>query len=169
MLPSSRSLLIAAALAVALPAPAADVPCERELASFCSTVKPGDGRIISCLRSRWGDLSATCRQALDRVASRVELFTLQCEEDLFRFCRSVPNSIDATLACLGEHASELDETCKPAFLKVKARPERIRASCAKEVPLHCSAVDASDAAGLAACLAAKSRELSPACAAAVAP
>ena len=89
--------------------------------------------------------------------------------DLLRFCRTTPNTLDATLACLGEHADELDATCKPAFLKAKARPDRIKASCAKEVPIYCSDVDGDDAPGLTACLAAKSRELSPGCAAAIAP
>ena len=163
------SLLLAALLASARPAAAADVPCERELASFCSDIKPGDGRIISCLKSRWPELSTSCRDALDRASQRAQNFVAQCELDLFRFCRTTPISIDATLACLGEHASELDASCTPAYQRAKARPDRIKAACKKEVPMYCGSVDASDGPALAACLAGQARELSPGCAAAIMP
>ena len=163
------SLILLALLAPARPAAAADVPCESELASFCSDVKPGDGRIISCLKSRWPELSVSCRDALDRASQRARSFVAQCELDLFRFCRTTPISIDATLACLGEHANELDANCKPAYQRAKARPDRIKAECKKEVPIYCGNVDATDGPALAACLAGQARQLSPGCAAAITP
>jgi hypothetical protein len=163
------SLTLAALLAAVRPAAAADVPCESEMASFCSDVKPGDGRIISCLKSRWPELSTSCRDALDRASQRARSFVAQCELDLFRFCRTTPISIDATLACLGEHASELDADCKPAYQRAKARPDRIMAACKKEVPILCGSVDATDGPALAACLAGRARELSSGCAATITP
>jgi hypothetical protein len=163
------SLLLLALLAPARPAAAADVPCERELASFCSDVKPGDGRVVSCLRGRWPELSTSCREALDRTSNKALRFFGDCMLDLARFCKTTPNKHDAVLACLGEHAAELDATCKPAYLRAKAWPDRVKAGCAKEVPLYCSDVAGDDAPGLTACLAARSKELSAGCAAAIAP
>jgi hypothetical protein len=162
------ALLLAVPLLSAVPAAAA-APCEAEIASFCSDVKPGDLRVVSCLKSRWPELSTACRDSLDRASQKAQNFVAQCQPDLFRFCRTTPISLDATLACLGEHAAELDATCKAAFERAKARPARIMAACKKEVPMFCGNVDATDAPALAACLGAKSKELSPDCREAITP
>jgi Golgi apparatus protein 1 len=166
---TTGSLLFLALLASAHPAAAADVPCASEIASFCSDVKPGEGRVVSCLRGRWPELPTSCREALDRTANRNLRFLGDCEIDLMKFCRTTPNTAEATLACLGEHADELDATCRPAFLKAKARPDRIKAACKGEVSLYCGSVDGGDAPALMACLAARSKDLSPGCAGAIAP
>jgi Golgi apparatus protein 1 len=169
MRPTLRPWILAGALAGALPAAAADIPCAGERASFCSGVEPGDGRIISCLRSRWPELSVDCRGALDRTAYKVRVFQSQCELDLFRFCSTTPNSVDAVLGCLGDHAAELDATCRAAYLQAKGKPDRIRSSCRQEIPMFCGNVPDGDAPGLMACLSARAKELSPACTAAVSP
>jgi golgi apparatus protein 1 len=164
-----RPWILAVGLLAAFPAAAADVPCASEQASMCSGVKPGDGRVISCLRSRWPELSPACRDALDRTQQKARIFVSQCELDLFRFCSTTPARLDAVMACLGEHAAELDATCAPAYQRAKTAPDRIKASCTAEIPTFCGNVPGDDAPKLMACLAARSKELSPGCAAAVAP
>lgn len=40
-------------------------PCRKDAAAFCAGIKPGDGRLLGCLRAR-KDLSKECREALAR-------------------------------------------------------------------------------------------------------
>ena len=49
------------------PAPGArgfPVACQQDLAQFCSQVRPGGGRIKSCMRQHFGEVSSGCRQAI---------------------------------------------------------------------------------------------------------
>lgn len=40
--------------------------CENDAKKFCANVKPGDGRIIECLKSHENDLSSACKSHLSR-------------------------------------------------------------------------------------------------------
>jgi len=41
--------------------------CRGDLKSFCSAVKPGEGRLLDCLDKNKGQLSNRCRQAMSDV------------------------------------------------------------------------------------------------------
>lgn len=118
---SSRALLAFAACGPLLAAPPAlaDGPCAADTSTYCSGVAPGQNRLQSCLRSHWGDLQQSCREYLDRVASGTELFGLQCEVEIFQFCRVVPVGKGDVLACLKSHRSELSPPCQDAVDKAK--------------------------------------------------
>jgi len=118
---SRRALFTIAACGSLLAAPAAlaDGPCAADTQSFCSDVTPGQGRLQSCLRSHWGELQPSCRDYLDRVASGTELFVLQCEVEIFQFCRLVPSGKGEVLACLRSHRTELSSQCQGAVDKAK--------------------------------------------------
>jgi hypothetical protein len=38
--------------------------CQQDLAQFCSQVRPGGGRLKSCMRQHIGEVSSGCRQAI---------------------------------------------------------------------------------------------------------
>ncbi len=38
--------------------------CQSDLAQFCSQVRPGGGRLKSCMRQHFGEVSPGCRQAI---------------------------------------------------------------------------------------------------------
>ncbi len=118
---SRRALFTSAACGWLLAAPAAlaDGPCAADTQSFCSGVTPGQGRLQSCLRSHWGELQPSCRDYLDRVASETQVGTLQCEVEIFQFCRVVPSGKGDVLACLRSHRSELSPPCQDAVDKAK--------------------------------------------------
>jgi hypothetical protein len=164
-----RAALLASTLAAVFPALAGDVPCARETAAFCSDIPPGDRRIVSCLRSRWPELSDGCRGALDRTLNKAKTFISQCELELFSFCADIPASQDAVMSCLGDHAGELSASCKAAYDKAREGPKRIRAKCGPEIGMFCSGLPGDDDAGLRLCLAGRAGELSAACRAEVSP
>jgi len=159
-----------AAAVLLLPGPPAlpeDLPCAEEQRTLCGAIAPGEGRVQSCLRARWGELSPTCRQGLDRSAAAAELQIIECEADLFRFCSKVPGQHQATLACLVENRSALTPTCRAAVDREQGRGASVQLACHDEVPSLCAAVPAGDVAGLVSCLVAHAKELTPACQAAV--
>jgi Golgi apparatus protein 1 len=161
-----------ALLLVALLAPGGargDVPCADETRRMCQGIEPGDGRIVSCLRARWGDLSQACRDRLDQAASKAEVQLLVCEPDLFRFCSTVPAKRDATLACLAANMASLTADCRDVVQRERSRAAALQSACRSEAPTYCADVPAGDVGKLTACLAARSKELSPACQAALSP
>jgi hypothetical protein len=169
MIALRRAVLLALALAAPLPALPDDVPCASETASFCSDIPPGDRRIVSCLRSRWPELSDSCRSALDRTLNKAKTFISQCELELFSFCADIPASQDAVMSCLGDHAGELSASCKAAYDKARNAPKRLQAKCGPEIGMFCSSLASDDDAGLRVCLAGRAGELSAACRAEVSP
>jgi hypothetical protein len=118
MTASFRFALVATVAAASLGAPSAafadDGACADDRSSFCSGVDPGETRVYSCLKSHWGELKQACRDELDRVASATELFNLQCQPEIFQYCRGVPSGKGQTLACLKSNAAKLSATCKAA-------------------------------------------------------
>jgi hypothetical protein len=41
--------------------------CKSDLQTFCKDVKPGAGRLLSCLDAHYARLSASCKTALDNA------------------------------------------------------------------------------------------------------
>jgi hypothetical protein len=44
--------------------------CELDIKTFCSNVKPGEGRIVGCLDKHASDISAQCNKALEEVSAK---------------------------------------------------------------------------------------------------
>lgn len=77
-----RNVMIAAAAALLLAAPvpasaqedektgpgrALHGACHEDVQRLCAGIQPGGGRIIACMRDHAGDLSPTCRDAIDKA------------------------------------------------------------------------------------------------------
>ena len=43
--------------------------CRSDFQRLCGNVKPGEGRVLACMQNHAGDLSASCREALPRMAA----------------------------------------------------------------------------------------------------
>ena len=63
--------------------------CEKELTTYCSSVTPGDGRILACLYAHSDKLSGQCEYALYDAAVQLERFIAklsyvanECDADL---------------------------------------------------------------------------------------
>ena len=84
--------------------PSVHQPCERDEKRFCSSVKPGQGRILECLKSNRKKLEASCHAAIFKVEkeemddSSVD-FPLRstCKGPILRFCK---NDMTQALDCL---------------------------------------------------------------------
>ncbi len=108
----------------ALPAePAAKKPCADEIEKFCNDVRPGEGRIVQCLRDHDSELSTVCRQKVNAVFQRLEEAKRICANDIAKFCAGVTPGGGRLLKCLKPHVNELAPECREKFIPIKAQYE----------------------------------------------
>lgn len=96
--------------------------CEKELKSYCSMVKPGGGRLVSCIKAHEDKLSSKCVYALSRADFRLQslaLFlnyiTFQCKDDAVKNCADVKLGDNRVLSCLAKNKSKLATNCVTAL------------------------------------------------------
>ncbi len=98
-------------------------PCAEDLASFCKDVKPGGGRIISCLMKHEGKLSPVCKNKLQELREKIDEVKQACTADIEKFCRGIEPGEGRIARCFEEHAPELSPACaeKLDWLKAKMK------------------------------------------------
>lgn len=79
-------------------------PCSDEEKKFCAQIKPGQGRILECLKAHRKQLGRECHAAIFQVEkeemddSSVDFqLSFQCKDPIRRFC---PNDPSKALECL---------------------------------------------------------------------
>jgi hypothetical protein len=95
--------------------------CETELVSFCSTVTPGEGRLLHCAAAHADQLSGQCEYALYQAATLLEQFAAatayvinSCRTDIETHCSAVAMGEGRLLMCLDENSAEVSDSCKQA-------------------------------------------------------
>ncbi|MEM9783744.1 MAG: cysteine rich repeat-containing protein [Pseudomonadota bacterium] len=122
--------ILATAACLALPAPvyaqSLFSACESDIATYCDTVEPGNGRIMACLYSREDKLSESCDAAaaepldiLDLFFARLRDVVDDCREDLASLCADSAAGDGRILACLRSQESALGETCRGAISTIR--------------------------------------------------
>ncbi|HWE22408.1 MAG TPA: cysteine rich repeat-containing protein [Myxococcales bacterium] len=168
-----RSAVVAAVVMCAVPAIAADHPCEADAQKFCAGVQPGQGRILQCLKQHEADLSPECKQRRDSFRERMEEIRAACEADAKKFCSDIRPGSGRIAACLKSHENELSDACRNEGEKMRARGEAHRAliqdvqqACRDDANKFCSGIRPGGGR-IAACLKSHQSELSQPCTAAV--
>lgn len=135
--PSLRRLLSVAALAAtvalgASPASAEDDlvatvqnGCKSELAEFCSTVTPGNQRVLACLYAHEDKLSGRCEYALydaaaqlQRALGAISYVVNECKTDLEKHCSTIEPGGGRLAACIKRNESALTPRCSQAMKDV---------------------------------------------------
>ncbi len=91
--------------------------CKADVEKFCKDIKPGKGRIVSCLKSHEADLSQACKDHMGQVRENAKEFMTACKPDVKKFCKNIPRGKGRVLACLKSHKDELSDSCKAFFTK----------------------------------------------------
>jgi hypothetical protein len=99
--------------------------CKKELESYCSGVTPGQGRVLACLYAYGDKLSGRCEYALydaavqlERAVAALTFVASECEDDLEKFCASVPAGEGRLLNCLDEQGDKVSDRCRQAIRDV---------------------------------------------------
>ncbi len=109
---------------VALPAePAEQKPCADEIEKFCNEIRPGEGRIVQCLRDHDSELSTVCREKVEAALKKLEDAKQACAKDISKFCTGVSPGGGRLLRCLRPHLKELAPECREKFIPIRATYE----------------------------------------------
>ncbi|MBI4515460.1 MAG: hypothetical protein HY699_06565 [Deltaproteobacteria bacterium] len=118
--------LLMAPLLLASPASAVrGGPCAEDAEKFCKGLERGGGRVIGCLKEHLADLSAACKEHLEKAKGRagkaakgrLAEHRKACQSDIDKLCKDVKLGGGRVLKCLKEHESELSAACKETFSK----------------------------------------------------
>lgn len=90
-------------------------PCYEDVQKLCKDVKPGGGRIATCLKEHEGELAPGCRELAQFARDRVAKFYDACETDVQKFCKDTEPGGGRVVACLKSKLAELSPTCKSEF------------------------------------------------------
>lgn len=103
------------------------VACEYELTHFCSTVTPGEGRLMMCLGAHEDKISLGCAiavydaaVAIDVLAGLIAAIGTACEQEIVDHCATPTSDTELVVevgqgqvvACLAAHEAKLGNACK---------------------------------------------------------
>ena len=95
--------------------------CSKDIEKYCKDVRPGGGRIQTCLKEHQKELSGECKQKNDKHAQSREEISDQCKDDVKKFCNDAPGGKGRKLVCLNENANKLSQGCRSAIKDAKGR------------------------------------------------
>jgi hypothetical protein len=93
--------------------------CKGDVEKFCKGVKPGEGRILACLKGSEANLSAECKAEVGRSREKHEAYKAACGADQEKYCKAVKPGQGRILACLKGREADLSAGCKEFLGKGK--------------------------------------------------
>lgn len=100
-------------------------PCALDTERLCKGVKPGQGRIVACLKKQQPQLSQACRQSLNKKVPAKKTVVKKkkvdpCAQDLKTICKGIKPGEGRLAACLKNNVNKLSPGCKKLTLKIIA-------------------------------------------------
>ena len=99
--------------------------CKSELESFCSTVNPGNGRLMLCFAAHEDQLSERCEfalyqasAALEQAVAAIAYVGRACRGDIQTLCPETTPGDGRILECLSGKQEEVSQVCKDAVSDV---------------------------------------------------
>ena len=96
-----------------------EAACSDDLQKYCSTVTPGEGRLILCMQAHEDKVSEKCDFAvfqasrnLSRALDRIDRAADICWGDIEKFCSHVPEGGGRILQCLASQKASLTSACR---------------------------------------------------------
>jgi hypothetical protein len=105
--------------------------CKADREKFCKDVKPGEGRIVKCMKEHEADLSPECKEkmseAKEKMGEKKEEWNKACGEDQKTLCGDVKKGHGAVMKCLKKNESKLSEGCKSYMSEMKEKHKERKA------------------------------------------
>ena len=101
--------------------------CVDDLVTYCSTVTPGEGRVIACIYAHEDKLSGRCNATLNdvqlqlhRVQNMLGYVAGQCLEDVEKHCADVEAGDGRLVQCLNTAGNAVTQECRAAIADLTA-------------------------------------------------
>jgi len=101
--------------------------CGDDVTKYCSTVTPGEGRLIFCMMAHEDKLSSKCDYALydasrkmERTLDLLEEAADACWNDIEKHCAKIPEGGGRIAQCLLNNKASLVKPCRVAIEKFPA-------------------------------------------------
>ena len=102
--------------------------CGEDVKKYCSTVTPGEGRLMYCMQAHEDKISDGCASALDEVAYQAEATADNlreavnaCRGDIDKVCATTQLGQGRLAACLAANKTSVSKGCADAVQKVQDR------------------------------------------------
>jgi len=102
--------------------------CGEDIKKYCSTVTPGEGRILHCMQAHEDKISPKCAFDLreteldiQTTSDQFQQVTNACREDIERLCAKTQPGQGRIAACLAAQASSMSQTCAAAVKGLQAK------------------------------------------------
>ncbi len=99
--------------------------CKAEIENFCSTVNPGNSRLMLCFAAHEDQLSERCEFALYQASAALEQAVAAigyvgraCRSDIQTLCPETQPGDGRILECLGGQEEKVSQACKDAVADV---------------------------------------------------
>jgi hypothetical protein len=90
--------------------------CAANISSLCNNVQPGGGRIRSCIKAHFGELSGICQAVVVKAAA----IGKACAADVRKLCAGVKPGGGRIEACMKSRVADISDPCKNALTRAAA-------------------------------------------------
>ena len=94
--------------------------CKADLDKLCKDVKPGEGRLIKCLKDNEAALSDVCKAKLAEQKEKA-MKERPCMADMEKFCKDVKPGEGRIIECMKSHEADLSAACKASMAEKKGQ------------------------------------------------
>ena len=105
-----------------------ETSCGEDIKKFCSTVTPGDGRILYCMQAHEDKISPACAYDLNEVEGQVQATADHlreavnaCRGDIDKFCAKTQPGQGRIAACLAANRTSVSKNCVAAVQKLQEK------------------------------------------------
>ena len=104
--------------------------CQKEINTYCSQVRPGQGRVLACFYAHEDNLSVKCINALydgmatlERTIEVISYVASQCRQDIDIHCGATVPGAGRVAKCLLDKKTKLSAPCASAIDEVGLKVE----------------------------------------------
>ena len=103
-----------------------EAACGDDVQKYCTTVTPGEGRILHCLQAHEDKVAPNCTLVLDQTLvdvqttlDRLNAAMTSCRGDIDKLCATVLPGEGRIAACLAEKHAEVTARCQAAIQSLR--------------------------------------------------
>jgi len=105
--------------------------CAEDIKKYCSTVTPGEGRMLHCMQAHDDKITPRCAHDLHEAALNIQLAADRlkevenaCRDDIAKTCGTTQPGQGRLAACLAANKAAVSQNCTEAVQKLESSATR---------------------------------------------